>query len=54
MALREAATVRVAVSERGISRITSSGVLKALISVTRRSSVVVNTAFCSWFRRPAG
>jgi len=42
--LRAAITTRVAVKVRGISRITSSGVLSSLISLMRRSSVVLNTA----------
>jgi hypothetical protein len=44
MALRAAITTRVAVKVRGISRITSCGVLSSLISFIRRSSVVLNTA----------
>ena len=44
MALRAAITMRVAVRVRGISRITSSGVLSSLSSLIRRSSVVLNTA----------
>ena len=44
MALRAAITTRVAVSVRGISRITSSGVVSSLISLIRRSSVVLSTA----------
>jgi hypothetical protein len=44
MALRAAITTRVAVKVRGISRITSCGVLSSFISLIRRSSVVLNTA----------
>jgi hypothetical protein len=44
MALRAAITTRVAVRVRGISRITSSGVLSSFICLIRRSSVVLNTA----------
>ena len=44
MALRDACTTRVAVSVRGISRITSSGVLSSFSSRIRRSSVVLSTA----------
>jgi len=44
MALRAAITIRVAVKVRGISRMTSSGVLSSFISLIRRSSVVLNTA----------
>jgi hypothetical protein len=51
MALRAAITTRVAVKVRGISRITSSGVLSSLISLMRRSSVVVNTAVAPVFSR---
>jgi hypothetical protein len=54
MALRAAITTRVAVKVRGISRITSSGVLSSLISLMRRSSVVVNTAVAPVLKRPAG
>jgi hypothetical protein len=42
--LRAAITVRVAVKLRGISRITSPGVLSSFICSIRRSSVVLNTA----------
>jgi hypothetical protein len=44
IALRAAITMRVAVKVRGISRITSSGVLSSFNSLIRRSSVVLNTA----------
>jgi hypothetical protein len=44
MALRAPITMRVAVKVRGISRITSSGVLSSFSSFIRRSSVVLNTA----------
>jgi hypothetical protein len=44
MALRAAITIRVAVKVRGISRMTSSGVVSSLICFIRRSSVVLNTA----------
>jgi hypothetical protein len=54
MALRAAVTIRVAVKVRGISRMTSSGVDSSLISLMRRSSVVLNTAMAPCFRRPAG
>jgi hypothetical protein len=50
MALRAAMTTRVAVKVRGISRITSSGVLSSLISLIRRSSVVLNTAVAPVFQ----
>jgi hypothetical protein len=50
MAFRAAITMRVAVKVRGISRITSSGVLSSLISLIRRSSVVLNTAVAPFFR----
>jgi hypothetical protein len=50
MALRAAITERVAVKVRGISPITSSGVLSSLISLMRRSSVVLNTAVAPVFR----
>src|ERR1700752_1206477 len=43
-ALRAASTTRVAVSVRGISRITCSGVLSSFSSRMRRSSVVLNMA----------
>src|ERR1700752_3895054 len=43
-ALRAAITTRVAVSVRGISRITCSGVLSSFSSRMRRSSVVLNMA----------
>ena len=44
MALRAAITTRVAVKVRGISRITSCGVLSSFSSQIRRSSVVLNMA----------
>jgi len=44
IAFRAAITMRVAVKVRGISRITSSGVLSSFNSLMRRSSVVLNTA----------
>jgi hypothetical protein len=49
MALRAAITIRVAVKVRGISRMTSSGVLSSFICVIRRSSVVLNTAMAPVF-----
>ena len=49
MALRAAITTRVAVKVRGISRITSSGVVSSFSSVIRRSSVVLNTAVAPGF-----
>jgi len=42
--LRAAITTRVAVKVRGISRMTSAGVLSSFICSIRRSSVVLNTA----------
>ena len=51
MALRAAITTRVAVKVRGISRITSSGVLSSLISLMRRSSVVRQHGGGSCFSR---
>ena len=54
MALRAAVTIRVAVKVRGISRITSSGVLSSFICLIRRSSVVFNTAVAPDFQGPAG
>jgi hypothetical protein len=54
MALRAAITTRVAVKVRGISRITSCGVLSSFISLIRRSSVVLNTALAPVFQGPAG
>jgi hypothetical protein len=50
MALRAAITTRVAVRVRGISRITSCGVLSSFISFIRRSSVVLNTAMAPCFK----
>jgi hypothetical protein len=50
MALRAAITMRVAVKVRGISRITSSGVLSSFSSFIRRSSVVLNTAVAPVFK----
>jgi hypothetical protein len=50
MALRAAITIRVAVKVRGISRMTSSGVLSSFISLIRRSSVVLNTAMAPVFK----
>jgi len=47
--LRAAITIRVAVSVRGISRITSCGVLSSFSSLIRRSSVVLNTALAPVF-----
>jgi hypothetical protein len=44
MALRAAITIRVAVKVRGISRMTSPGVLSSFICSIRRPSVVLNTA----------
>jgi hypothetical protein len=52
MALRAAITTRVAVKVRGISRITSSGVVSSFSSVIRRSSVVLNTAVAPVFENP--
>jgi hypothetical protein len=52
MALRAAITTRVAVRVRGISRITSSGVVSSFSSVIRRSSVVLNTAVAPGFENP--
>jgi hypothetical protein len=49
MALRAAIAMRVAVRVRGISRITSSGVLSSFSSLIRRSSVVLNTAVAPVF-----
>ncbi len=43
MALRAAITTRVAVKVRGISRMTSCGVLSSFISFIRRSSVVLKS-----------
>jgi hypothetical protein len=45
MALRAAITIRVAVKVRGISRMTSCGVVSSFSSLIRRSSVVLNTAW---------
>jgi hypothetical protein len=42
--------MRVAVKVRGISRITSSGVLNSFSSLIRRSSVVLNTAGSCFLR----
>jgi len=50
MALRAAITTRVAVKVRGISPITSCGVLSSFISLMRRSSVVLNTAMAPGLR----
>jgi hypothetical protein len=47
--LRAAITIRFAVKVRGISHITSSGVLSSFNSLMRRSSVVLNTAGSYWF-----
>jgi hypothetical protein len=49
MALRAAITIRVVVKVRGISRMTSSGVLSSFICFIRRSSVVLNTAMAPVF-----
>src|SRR3954454_5275555 len=54
MLLRDASTVRVAVRVRGISRITSCGVLSSFSSLIRRSSVVLNTAKAPVCEGPAG
>jgi hypothetical protein len=43
--------MRVAVKVRGISPITSSGVLSSFNSLIRKSSVVLNTAVSSGFSR---
>ena len=54
VALRAASTTLVAVSVRGTSRITCSGVLSSFNSRMRRSSVVLNTAVAPVRWEPAG